>query len=579
MVRVEGLSIAYEAGGSRVEAVSGVGLELRRGRISAIVGPSGCGKTSIVRALAGLIAPIAGRIRISGEELSCQRLSTSVIFQDYGLLPWKTVEGNAELPLLLRGVPKAERRARALALLAELGLSGFGRYYPAQLSGGMKQRLAIARALATQPDLLLMDEPFSSLDALTREALQDSLAAIVERHGVCALIVTHSIEEAAYLAERVYVMAGQLPGGIVAALEADAAGPSDAANPDDPADAGLPAGASSAASSAPRMAGAKAGARGDYRSDPRFHALTDRVRLAMGGASAATAAPRAISPPESPVAGFKAADRSAVRGKGSLQRLGAGRIARSVPVLSKLLPGLAAVAAFMALWYAAALVLQKPFFPDPLKAFAKLAARLADGSMATHIAASARRIALAMLIVAPPSAVLGLASGRLKRLDALLAPVIYLFYPLPKIAFLPVIMLLLGLGDASKVAVIVLIVASQVLVNARDAARSVAEGYFDSAKAMGAKAMARAAHVLLPASLPALLSALRVSLGTATAVLFFAETFATDEGLGWYIMDAWARVDYPDMFAAILALSIFGLALFALIDGAEALLCRWRRVG
>jgi len=235
------------------------------------------------------------------------------------------------------------------------------------------------------------------------------------------------------------------------------------------------------------------------------------------------------------------------------------------------------MAAFMALWYAAALVLKKPFFPDPLKAFAKLAERLADGSMARHIAASARRIALAMLIVAPPSAALGLASGRLKRLDALLAPVIYLFYPLPKIAFLPLIMLLLGLGDASKIAVIVLIVASQVLVNARDAARSVAEGYFDSAKAMGAGAMARAAHVLLPASLPSLLSALRVSLGTATAVLFFAETFATEEGLGWYIMDAWARVDYPDMFAAILALSIFGLAGFALIDGAEALFCRWRK--
>ena len=223
MVKVEGLSIAYKAGGSMAEAVRGVSLEIRRGGISAIVGPSGCGKTSIVRALAGLVAPSAGSIRIDGEELAGQRRSTAVIFQDYGLLPWKTVEGNAELPLLLRGVPRADRKARASALLAELGSSGFGRYYPAQLSGGMEQRLAIARALAADPDLLLMDEPFSSLDALTRENLQDSLVSIVERHGVSALIVTHSIEEAAYLAERVYVMAGQLPGGIVAAIEPGAA--------------------------------------------------------------------------------------------------------------------------------------------------------------------------------------------------------------------------------------------------------------------------------------------------------------------------------------------------------------------
>ena len=551
MVRVEGLSIAYKAGGNTVEAVRGVDLELRRGRISAIVGPSGCGKTSIVRALAGLVTPSAGTILIDGEELAGQRLRTSVIFQDYGLLPWKTVNDNAELPLLLRGVPRAQRKARASALLEELGLSGFCRYYPAQLSGGMKQRLAIARALVTEPDLLLMDEPFSSLDALTRETLQDSLATIVESHGVSALIVTHSIEEAAFLAERVYVMAGQLPGGIEAALKAGD-GPNRATT-----DTITPAQAAKASPPASTPG---------YRSDPRFHELTDRVRQAMGSARAA--ASQLADGPEAARPLAATAPRS-----------GDSLWPRFLPGWpAKLLYGLAAVAIFMALWYVAAIALRKPFLPDPLKAFAKLGARLADGSMASHIAASARRIALAMLIVAPPSAALGLASGRLKRLDALLAPVIYLFYPLPKIAFLPVIMLLLGLGDASKIAVIVLIVASQVLVNARDAGRSVAEGYFDSAKAMGAGALARVAHVLLPASLPALLSALRVSLGTATAVLFFAETFATNEGLGWYIMDAWARVDYPDMYAAILALSLFGLAGFALIDAVEALLCRWRRV-
>jgi NitT/TauT family transport system ATP-binding protein len=142
-----------------------------------------------------------------------------VIFQDYGLLPWKTVQANAELPLALARLPRSIRRERAGKLLAEFGLAPFTKLYPRQLSGGMKQRLAIVRALAPEPDLLLMDEPFSSLDALSREDAQDLLLSIRKKRPLTIVMVTHSIEEAVYLADRVFVITGKNPGTLSATVD------------------------------------------------------------------------------------------------------------------------------------------------------------------------------------------------------------------------------------------------------------------------------------------------------------------------------------------------------------------------
>lgn len=220
MVELRGLAVDYatgsgrSAGHGRLPAVAEANAIFPSGGISAIVGPSGCGKTSLVNAVAGLLAPSSGRVLIDGENVQGVRARTAVIFQDYGLLPWRTVEGNAELPLALAGLRAIERRRRVGPLLAELGLAGFRDFYPARLSGGMKQRVAIARALAAEPDLLLMDEPFSSLDALTREAAQEFLLEVRRSRPLTIVVVTHSIEEAAYLAESVFVMSGRNPGTI-----------------------------------------------------------------------------------------------------------------------------------------------------------------------------------------------------------------------------------------------------------------------------------------------------------------------------------------------------------------------------
>jgi len=220
MVELRNISIDYRVGSKHspdkgvLHAVSSASATLSSGGISAIVGPSGCGKTSLVHAMAGLFQPVAGEVLIDGKTVVGIRSRTAVIFQDYGLLPWRTVEGNAELPLVIAGMEKTERKRRVHPILDELGLSQFSHFYPGRLSGGMKQRVAVARALASEPDLLLMDEPFSSLDALTREAAQEFLLEVRRGRMMTILVVTHSIEEAVYLAESVFVMTGRNPGTI-----------------------------------------------------------------------------------------------------------------------------------------------------------------------------------------------------------------------------------------------------------------------------------------------------------------------------------------------------------------------------
>ncbi len=180
--------------------LDGLSFELPAGEALAVIGPSGCGKTTLLYILAGLSAASAGKVNIGGQG------RTAFILQDFGLFPWKTVAQNIGLGLELKGVDAAHRSTVTADLLNELGLAGLGRRYPVQLSGGQKQRVAIARALATEPDLILMDEPFSSLDALTREHLQNIMVDMWRRKGLGYIIVTHSVEEAAFLGRRVAVL-------------------------------------------------------------------------------------------------------------------------------------------------------------------------------------------------------------------------------------------------------------------------------------------------------------------------------------------------------------------------------------
>jgi len=250
------------------------------------------------------------------------------------------------------------------------------------------------------------------------------------------------------------------------------------------------------------------------------------------------------------------------------------RITAGFPV-KKYFGVILALAVFAVFWQGISALVQKPFLPGPTAVTATLVRLAAEGKLWRHAGASLSRIFWALTLSGIPAVVLGLAAGRLARLDSLISPIVYLLHPLPKAAFLPVIMLFFGIGEASRIFLVGFIVFSQMLVSVRDAAKQVAEEYLDVVRSLGAGKAALIRHVIIPSVLPGFFTGFRVSLGTAVAVLFFAETFASENGLGYLIVDAWTRIAYAEMYAAILALSILGLVLFVLTDILEYILCPW----
>jgi NitT/TauT family transport system ATP-binding protein len=185
-----------------------INLRVGESEFVCVVGPSGCGKTTLLRMIGGLLQPDAGEVLYRGARVSAPAPDVSFMFQDYSkaLLPWRTASGNVSLALEATGVPRADRPARINALLAKVGLDGHADHFPAQLSGGMQQRLQIARCLAQDPAVLLMDEPFGALDAMTRQSLQDEILRLIETSGTTALFVTHDLDEAIYLGDRVVAL-------------------------------------------------------------------------------------------------------------------------------------------------------------------------------------------------------------------------------------------------------------------------------------------------------------------------------------------------------------------------------------
>jgi NitT/TauT family transport system ATP-binding protein len=236
-IEFEGVGLAYpgEAGTATI-ALEDVRCRFEPGRVTAIIGPSGCGKSTLLQIARGFLAPSAGRMRFveitSGA--TAARPAMSTVWQAFNLFPWLTVIENAAFGLKLAGVPRAERHERARKALAAVDLAGFEDKYPRQLSGGMRQRVGIARALVMEPDVLLLDEPFGALDAQTRLVLQEQLAALVERSGTTAILVTHSIEEAILLADTIIVMTAR-PGRIAADIRVELPRPRTMATTHDPA--------------------------------------------------------------------------------------------------------------------------------------------------------------------------------------------------------------------------------------------------------------------------------------------------------------------------------------------------------
>jgi NitT/TauT family transport system ATP-binding protein len=222
VLRIDALEVHYHShSGSRIHALNGVSLDIARGEFVALLGPSGCGKTTLLKTLAGLMEGThEGHVHLDGQPITGPNLNVGVVFQEPTLLPWRTVLDNVLLPVELVHLDRAQYRDRALSLMAKVGLSGFEHKYPKELSGGMRQRAGICRALVRDPELLLMDEPFGALDALTREFLNIELQRLWLDSGKTVVFVTHSIPEAVFLADRVVVMSPR-PGRICEIIDVE----------------------------------------------------------------------------------------------------------------------------------------------------------------------------------------------------------------------------------------------------------------------------------------------------------------------------------------------------------------------
>ncbi|ODA42876.1 ABC transporter ATP-binding protein [Desulfosporosinus sp. BG] len=211
MIEISDCNLAYVQGASQVQVYDDFSLKVEPGESVVLIGPSGCGKSTLLYLLAGLLQPTGGEIRIWGEQVVGARQKTAFILQEYGLFPWLNVEQNVCLGLRVRHIPKRKYQRAVEEMINKMGLWEVKHHFPSQLSGGQRQRVALARALTLQPDLLLMDEPLSALDALTRERLQKLLLEIWQEQKLTTVLVTHSIEEAVFLGSRILVLADGRP--------------------------------------------------------------------------------------------------------------------------------------------------------------------------------------------------------------------------------------------------------------------------------------------------------------------------------------------------------------------------------
>jgi NitT/TauT family transport system ATP-binding protein len=230
LLRITGLSKHFEHRDRRkryqTAALEGFNLDVRRGEFVAIIGPSGCGKSTVLRIIDGLLPPTSGTVTLGGRPVGGPGPDRAVVFQHANLLPWRTVEDNVRFGMECLGIKGAEQRRRAEHYLGLVGLGGFERYYPSQLSGGMQQRVGLARAFAAEPEILLLDEPFGALDAQTRLVLQDELERLLAGEERTAVLVTHDMEEAVFLADVVVVMSSR-PGRIIEVVDVDLPRPRD----------------------------------------------------------------------------------------------------------------------------------------------------------------------------------------------------------------------------------------------------------------------------------------------------------------------------------------------------------------
>lgn len=518
LIRIESLCKRFD-GRNPVIALDDFNLEIRQGEFLSLVGPSGCGKTTLLRIIAGLEPITTGTIDFAGSDT----LDIGFVFQEPNLLPWRTALGNAALILELQGWDEKKREVRAQEVLRLTGLAGYESFLPKSLSGGMKQRVAIARSLAHDPAVLVMDEPFAALDVLTRSEMNSELRSIWQETGKTIIYVTHDIREAVFLSQRVVVLTPQ-PGTVK-----------------DVVDITLPE------------------ERTETTKDSvEFVGFQSRIREIIGKRRQATDSQRSDNKLLIAPAGT------------SYPGLWLRCLVKSAKLLAVLL-------AIVGLWKGLVILLDIPAYlvPPPEAVFLGYVKhsglRLWYHTWVTFSEAITGFLAGGLL-----GFFMGYVLAKFRSLAEVLMPYVVAAQTAPKIAFAPLIVIWFGFGMLPKVLLTMLIVFFPVLVNTVLGIESIRRNPKELMKSAGATGWQTFRKLEFPSILPEVLAACKTSITLAVIGAVVGEFVGAKAGLGWLTQYSAGYLDTTTTFVALLQLVLLGIALYAAVGAVQKLALRWR---
>ncbi|HEY3868945.1 MAG TPA: ATP-binding cassette domain-containing protein [Actinocrinis sp.] len=574
ILELESITKSFQLGAQEVVAVDDVSLDIAAGEVVALIGPSGCGKTTIMRMCAGFDFPTEGRAVFEGGPIDRVNTGVGYLTQEADLFPWMTLAQNVEFPLRILGVPKAERDRRVAAYLELVGLSGFEDHYPRQLSGGMRQRGALARTMIYEPNLILMDEPFASLDTPTRLMLHDELLRLLAERPKTVVLVTHDITEAIALADRVVVI-GRRPGRVKAIIDIDLPRPR-------------------TSTGIVNLEGYKdvynrvwAGLQREFvEGDDTDGAAVrrelppplgaPRKRRDRPAADRRSPDERASPAPTASAAAFKPSDKDATTARRRPRR----RLTDSAVFIASC--RLLFVAAVLGLWQllSSTKVLSPLLFSAPSGVFSALwdlikGDTVFGTTVYTNLATTLQEMALGYVVGAAAGVLCGFVLGRTQWLARVFEPLILAAYSVPKVALAPVFIVLLGIGTRSKVAIVGLELFFIVFFNAFVGVRDVKEDFVRQAAINGAGRLSILRNVILPSALPSIMMGLKLGVPFAMIGAVIGEFIAASNGLGWFVINAANNFDSAQLFAGLIVLLIVVWVLSQAMQVVERVAVPW----
>lgn len=514
LITIRSLSKRFE-GKTPVTALQDLNIDIESGEFISIVGPSGCGKTTLLRMIAGLESPTSGTLSFSRSAED----GVGIVFQEPNLLPWRTALSNAALILELQGRRRSEREAAARRALALCGLEEFAAFHPKDLSGGMRHRVALARALAPAPSLLLLDEPFSALDVITRRRLGLELRRIWASTGKTIVYVTHDLTEAVLLSERVLVMSAS-PGRIEASLQVNLRRERDEALVD----------------------------------TPEFAAIHTRLRESMHGTQ-------------------KNGDaRSSLGTSGGADSLSAPQGRR----LRRVLEFALGFAALVGLWKLITFAFSiKPYLLPSPESVARAYASWLGTTLWIHTWTTLQEVLAGFALGASLGLALGLALGKSRRLERLCMPYAVGAQIAPKIVLAPLVVIWFGFGIWSKVVLTAAMVFFPILVNTMLGIRSIPSEKQELLRAGGATAIQRLLKLEIPSILPAIMAGMRTSMTLAVIGAVVGEFMGATRGVGYFVAYSAGLMNTAEVFAGIIQLILLGLVLYWAIALLERVVMPW----